>query len=170
MPAEGGYDEYTKALYKKETGLDAPAAPREKNWLQWKADKISAFGKDLYHSVKAVKPGCLVSWAPSIYPWSKEEYLQDWPQWLNEGYADFLMPQLYRYEIGAYENLLKQLSLQLTAEQKKIVFPGILTGLSDGYRVKPEMLKKMISLNRQYGYDGECQFYFESLKVAPKIY
>ena len=170
MPAEGGYDEFTKALFKKETGTDVPLDAKEPAWLQWKADKMSNFGKQLYHAVKKAKPGCLVSWAPSIFPWSKEEYLQDWPTWLRGGYADFIMPQLYRYNLTAYENVLKELNRQVTTEQKNVVFPGILTGLGDGYRITDAMLKEIIQLNRKYGFQGECQFYFESLKSNQKMY
>jgi uncharacterized lipoprotein YddW (UPF0748 family) len=164
MPGEGGYDSTTVALYKKETGKDAPADSKEKDWQQWKADKLSVFGKELYSEIKKAKPGCMVSWAPSIYPWSKEQYLQDWPAWLNGGYADYILPQLYRYNIEAYEKILKELDSQLTAGQKKKVFPGILTSLGDGYLIKPEMLQQIIQLNRQYGFEGECMFYFETLR------
>lgn len=170
MPAEGGYDSATLALYQQQTGKDAPADYKETVWLQWKADQLSAFGKALYQDVKKQKPNCIVSWAPSIYPWSKEQYLQDWPAWLNGGYADYVLPQLYRYNIEAYEKVLKELSKQVTPEQKKKIFPGLLTSLGDGYLVKPEMLQQMIQLNRKYGFEGECLFYFECLRKLDKIY
>ncbi|MFZ9719394.1 MAG: glycoside hydrolase family 10 protein, partial [Chitinophagaceae bacterium] len=170
MPAEGGYDAWTKKQYKKFSGKHPPLQHDAPEWLQWKADQLSAFGKRLYTAVKKEKPGCIVSWSPSIYPWSKEQYLQDWPAWLNGGYADYIMPQLYRYDIKAYEKILKELQLQLTPEQRKRVFPGILTALGDGYLVKPEMLMQMIELNRTYGFEGECLFYFESLKKIDKLY
>ena len=105
----------------------------------------------------------MVTWAPSIYPWSKEQYLQDWPAWLNGGYADLIIPQLYRYNIGAYEKILKELSTQVPDALKYKIFPGILTSLGDGYRVDPIMLKQMMELNRKYGYNGEVFFYYESV-------
>jgi len=104
MPAEGGYDDFTKKLYKKETGKTVPADCRESAWLQWKADKVSAFGKSLYKAVKKKHPGCLVTWSPSIYPWSKEQYLQDWPAWLKGGYADYFC----RSFIGMISLLMKK--------------------------------------------------------------
>lgn len=170
MPAEGGYDSATLALYKQQTGNEAPADPKEPAWLQWKADQVSAFAKALYFEVKCHKPFCVVSWAPSIYPWSKEQYLQDWPAWLNGGYADYVIPQVYRYNILAYENVLKDLSSQVNDEQKKKIFPGILTSLGNGYLVKPVMLQQMIDLNRKYGFTGECLFYFETIRKLDKIY
>jgi uncharacterized lipoprotein YddW (UPF0748 family) len=171
MPSEGGYDAYTMEAYRKEHG---GAAPPENHavgkWVEWRANRLNAFAKELYQSVKKAKPKCLVSWAPSIYPWSKEQYLQDWPAWLNGGYADFIMPQLYRYNMEAYEKILKELDRQVTAEQKQKIFPGILTALGDGYQVREEMLQQMIQLNRKYGFNGECLFYFECLKKLKSVY
>ena len=171
MPSEGGYDDATKILYAAEhLGANTPSNSKDSAWVQWRADKLSNYIQQLYKSVKALKPNCIVSWAPSIYPWSKEQYLQDWPAWLNGGYADYILPQLYRYDLVAYEKILKELSSQVTAQQKKKVFPGILTSLGDGYRIKDDMLKEIIRLNRSYGFEGECLFYFETLRHNKKFY
>ena len=171
MPGEGGYDAYTKEMYAKEHGGAAPPQnSKDSAWTQWRADKLNLYIKNLYAQIKNLKPGYTVSWAPSIYPWSKEQYLQDWPAWLQGGYADEVLPQLYRYDITAYEKIVKELSGQLTAAQKKKVFPGILTSLGDGYRVSSKMYLQMIALNRKYGFTGECNFYYEGLKDLPPVY
>jgi uncharacterized lipoprotein YddW (UPF0748 family) len=167
MPAEGGYDDYTLRLYAAENnGKSPPANPKEPNWLQWKADRLSAFGKELYNSVKSIKPNCLVSWAPSIYPWSKEQYLQDWPRWLKDGYADLIIPQVYRYKLDAYEQTLKAIESQIPREMKYKIIPGILTSLGDGYRATDATLRSMIELNRKYGYAGEVLFYYETIRES----
>ncbi len=171
MPSEGGYDAITKQLYAAEhAGALPPLDYKDTAWVQWRANKLSSYIKELYKKVKEIKPNCIVSWAPSIYPWSKEQYLQDWPAWLNGGYADNILPQLYRYDIKAYEKILKELNKQVTKEQKQKIFPGILTSLGDGYRVTDEMLKQMIKLNRKYGFNGECLFYFETLRTNTNFY
>lgn len=165
MPSEGGYDELTKKMYAAEhMGNMPPSNSKDSAWIQWRADKLSAYIKTLYQSVKKVKPTCVVSWAPSIYPWSKEQYLQDWPAWLNGGYADFVFPQLYRYDIKAYQKIIDELNGQVTEEQKARIVPGILTALGDGYLVKKELLQQMIDYNKKNGYQGVCTFYFESLR------
>ena len=171
MPSEGGYDILTKKMYAAENeGATPPLNSKDTAWVQWRANKLSAYIKDLYTKIKTVKKQCTVSWAPSIYPWCKEQYLQDWPAWLNGGYADYLLPQLYRYDIAAYEKILKELSTQVTSKQKNKIFPGLLTSLGDGYRVKEDMLLQMIKLNRQYGFKGECLFYFETLRTNTNFY
>lgn len=171
MPSEGGYDDYTKSVYAKEhDGAAPPMDSKKPQWLEWRAGKLNAYIKNLYAKVKAQKKSYIVSWAPSIYPWSKEQYLQDWPAWLNGGYADEILPQLYRYDIKAYEKILKELDEQVTPAQKGKVFPGLLIGLGDGYQVKQEMLEGMIELNRKYGFGGECTFYYEGLKKLTPFY
>ncbi len=171
MPSEGGYDEVTKKMYAEEhSGSLPPENSKDTAWVQWRADKLSNYIKQLYQSVKAANPKCIVSWAPSIYPWSKEQYLQNWPAWLNEGYADYIFPQLYRYNIEAYKKIIDELNTQVTAAQKSKIVPGILTSLGDGYLVKKEMLQKMIAYNRKNGYKGECTFYFETLRRLGKYY
>ncbi|HEU4471955.1 MAG TPA: family 10 glycosylhydrolase [Flavisolibacter sp.] len=171
MPSEGGYDDYTKSLYAKENnGASPPADSKNAAWLQWRADKLNAYIKDLYSRIKAEKKSYIVSWAPSIYPWSKEQYLQDWPAWLNGGYADEILPQCYRYDLKAYEKTIVDLDKQVTPEQKSKVFPGVLIGLGDGYQIKQELLEQMIQINRQYGFKGECTFYYEGMKKLTPFY
>lgn len=168
MPAEGGFDAYTASLYKKDKNLGLPFDnPKDEAFLQWKADKLSLFCKSLYEDVKHQRSTCLVSWAPSIYPWSKEQYLQDWPTWLKGGYADFVIPQLYRYKLADYEKILKELSTQVSPSLLKKVYPGILTSLGDGYQASPDMMQQMISLNRKHGFEGEVFFYYETLNRMP---
>jgi uncharacterized lipoprotein YddW (UPF0748 family) len=171
MPSECGYDAVTQNSYKAEHGGAVPPVDsKDSVWVQWRADKLSAYCKQLYQSVKAAKPNCIVSWAPSIYPWSKEQYLQDWPAWLNGGYADYIFPQLYRYDITAYKKIIDELNGQVTNAQKSKIVPGILASLGDGYLVNKEMLQQMIDYNRKNGYNGECTFYFETLKRLGKYY
>ncbi len=173
MPAEGGYDDYTKNLFAKEhNGNAVPENAKEPAFVQWKADKLSLFGKEIYEIVKQKKPNCLVTWAPSLYPWSKEEYLQDWPQWLKNGYADYIIPQLYRYKIEDYEKILKQLNSLVAEEFKAKVYPGILTSLGDGnYQSSRQLTDSMLQLNRKYGFKGEVFFYYETLnRLSGLIY
>ena len=82
---------------------------------------------------------------------------------MPKGYADFIIPQLYRYKIDAYEKILKELDAQVPPELKNKVFPGILTSLGDGYQATRELTNQMIHLNRRYGFNGEVFFYFETL-------
>ncbi|MFZ9877445.1 MAG: glycoside hydrolase family 10 protein [Chitinophagaceae bacterium] len=172
MPAEGGFDSYTRSLFLKENPTkNFPDQPKDSLFIQWKANHLSAFGKKVYDAVKSTRKDCIVSWAPSIFPWSKEEYLQDWPAWLKGGYADWIIPQLYRYNLPAYEKILKQLRTQIPDTLMDKVFPGVLTSLGDGYQADADLMKSMIRLNRENGFNGEVFFYFETLnRIAFNLY
>jgi uncharacterized lipoprotein YddW (UPF0748 family) len=169
MPSEGGYDPYTAELYRREKGAQPPENHLDPEWLQWRADKLSQFAETVYHAVKAVKPSCQVSWSPSIFPWSKENYLQDWIKWLDGGYADFVIPQVYRYDFELYQGELLKLKSQIGPDLQKRVFPGILTSLGDGYAIESSLLARKIKLNREEGFGGECLFYFEFLRPKTKV-
>ena len=107
LPVEGEYSRYTIQLYEKEhPGVPPPENFPDPEWLRWRAGRLTAFAEKAYKEVKALKPDVLVSWAPSVYPWSLEEHLQDWPAWVNGGWGDLVLPQVYRYGIDDYMRTL----------------------------------------------------------------
>ena len=167
-PVEGGYSAYTVELYKAEHGGAAPPRDfRDPAWVQWRADKLSAFGERVYDAVKAVDPLMQVSWSPSVYPWSKQEYLQDWPAWIRGGYADLVHPQNYRYTVEAYRATLESMTpaaLGLDPDVASKIYPGILMRVGD-YTVPAEALKQELAINRELGFNGEVFFFYEGLRV-----
>jgi uncharacterized lipoprotein YddW (UPF0748 family) len=170
-PIRGGYDSLTTFIYKSEhAGNNPPHDYHDSEWTDWRAKKMNAFGKALYTNVKKIKPNVLVAHAPSIFPWSKEHYLQDWPTWLSEGYTDVIMPQVYRYNIDAYRKTLDDMVKQVGPAQLHKVFPGLLTSLADGYLIKEPFLQQCIEYNRSKGIGGEAFFYFEGLRRNPSFY
>jgi len=170
-PIRGGYDSYTISQYRSEHEGDYPPSTyTDSAWTNWRAKRMNAFGKAMYAHVKKIKANVMVAHAPSIFPWSKEHYLQDWPTWLNEGYTDVVMPQVYRYNLDAYKRTLDELVGQVSQSQLKKVFPGMLTSLADGFLVNDELLKACIQYNRKKGIKGEAFFYFEGLRRSPDFY
>ncbi len=160
VPSLAGYDPYTVAEYKKQHNRLAPPVNHlDSNWIQWRAKRLNAFGKDLYQSVKAAKPNVTVSMAPSIYPWSLQEYLQDWPTWLREGYVDYVVVQFYRYKLDEYEKILQE-AIQQVGAKKDRLYAGVLSSLGNGYLASPGLLKGMHDLNQKYGLPGEVFFYY----------
>jgi uncharacterized lipoprotein YddW (UPF0748 family) len=172
LPSEGGYSEYTRELYYREAGTYPPDDSREPGWLQWKADKLTEFGGRLYHMVKEIRPELIVSMSPSIYPWSKEEYLQDWPEWIRRGQVDILHPQCYRYDIDSYKQTVEDVAFYAGIESRNgeqyidlppiVVAPGVL--IKAGHRYNgPEYVKEAVRFNRQHGMQGEVYFFYEGL-------
>jgi uncharacterized lipoprotein YddW (UPF0748 family) len=170
LPSHAGYDDYTKQLYKTETGKDVPSNPTETAFVNWKADKLTAYATSLYNAVKAARSSCLVTWAPSARGWSKDNYLQDWPQWVANGKADWVSPQLYRNEsqgLTSYTSLVDgDLSAVFnTTTLKKKYVPGMLVR-NGGYLPTDAFLAKMIQHNRSKGVMSECTWFYEG--VVPK--
>lgn len=166
IPIEGGYSSYTDSLFRAEhNGKRPPKNFRDPDWQRWRADKLNAFGKQIYQEVKAIKPNLIVSWAPSIFPWAYDEYLQDWPSWLNGGYADLVIPQCYRYDLEQFQSTLDELipDVLKIAPSDKIIFPGILMNVGD-YVMSEDFLLKTVEYNRKKGYQGEVFFYYEGLR------
>ena len=169
-PVRGGYDDYTIAQYKAaHNGAAPPQDYEDSTWVDWRAKRLNAYGKNLYKQIKDIKPNMLVAHAPSIYPWSKEHYLQDWPTWLTEGYTDVVMPQVYRYNYEAYTKTLDELVKQVGPGQLHKVFPGMLTSLADGYLIRESFLDSCVQYNRSKGIKGEAFFYFEGLRRSPEF-
>jgi uncharacterized lipoprotein YddW (UPF0748 family) len=163
MPSTGGYDAYTVDLYKSENGGALPPPnPLESNWVNWRVSKLNQFVKRLNKEVKALKPSIQLTMSPSPFPWGRDEYLQDWPTWVDSGWVDAVIPQCYRYDIAAYNaSLLQQKSFHRNT--KVPLYPGILLR-SGTYTATDGFLSQMIQSNRNNGFKGEVFFFFEGIK------
>ncbi len=171
MPVEAGYEEYTINKYMEEhNGAKPPKDFRDSAWVNWRANILNNYMGEIYKTVKAIKPKVIVSMAPSIFPWSKEEYLQDWPMWVKQRYVDLVIPQLYRQNIDDYIKILDDIvKTQLTKEELKKFYPGILLKVGS-YYPSEQLLKDMIKENRKRDINGEVFFFYEGLKKYPNIF
>jgi uncharacterized lipoprotein YddW (UPF0748 family) len=166
LPVEGGYSSFTRALYRQDHGgKDPPYRERDSAWVEWRAARLTAFAGRLYREVRNVKPDMIVSWAPGIYPWSKKEYLQDWPAWVRSGSADVVIPQVYRYNVQSYRQTLAAQGKDSVgiAGHSVHIFPGILIK-AGGYVIPPDTLIAFMEENRIRRYHGECFFFYEGLR------
>jgi uncharacterized lipoprotein YddW (UPF0748 family) len=166
LPSNGGYNASVTELYKLETGRTAPSNNLDAHWLQWRADKLSDFGAYIFKHIKALKGNQMVSWSPSPFSWSLQNYLQDWPTWLKNGIVDHLHPQLYRYNFNDYKAAFDQaLNNMAPFSFKELIFsPGVLVGVGSGDSITPEILDQKLAYNRQRGIEGETYFYYERIR------
>ncbi len=164
MPTLAGYDPYTTSMYRAEhNGIDPPDDPKDEDWIRWRADILNAFMERLHQKVREADPGITISMAPSIFPWSLEEYLQDWPAWVQNGWVDEIIPQVYRYDIGKYRAALHEIvEHQVSPENRHILFPGMLIKVGD-YLADTNFISQMIVENRRHGLDGEVFFFYEGI-------
>jgi uncharacterized lipoprotein YddW (UPF0748 family) len=171
LPSEAGYDPKTISMFSNENdGKMPPNDPKETVWLDWKAGKMNDFMKRIHDELKAIKPTTVISMSPSIYNWSKIEYLQDWPLWVKNGWVDMVCPQVYRYQFERYQKEIALIKQQVGEEKlRTVVFPGILLRVGD-YYAPVDFLEKMIAENRKYGINGEVFFYYEGMKKYPEFF
>ncbi len=164
LPSEGGYDLGTVERYRSSFGKNPPKNPKDRQWLQWRADILTDFLARLYGEVKAVNPNLLVSMAPNIYDWAFKEYLQDSPAWLEQGLVDIIHPLIYRRDFKSYKGMVDQLiNHQFTHVTLPKLAPGILMK-AGSYRMTPEYLLQVIEYNRTCGIAGEVFFFYEGLR------
>lgn len=171
MPSESGYDPYTVDLYKKQhNGAEPPENHKDSAWVEWRSNLLTDFMGKIYSEVKAIKKDVIVSVSPSIHPFAKEEYLQDWTTWVRKGYVELVCPQLYRYNIEAYKKLLDDIyGGQIEKKDLHRFYPGILVKLGK-YYPSQEFLLQMIEANRKVGLKGEVLFFYEALKHYPELF
>ena len=163
MPSEGGYDAYTVNMYKAENGgLEPPTNTKDAGWLQWRAKKLNAFMKRIYTEVKAIKPNIKVMMAPSVYPFSLNEYLQDWPTWVDSSWVDVLIPQVYRHDIPAYRTTMQN-QKQYFKNKLSLYTPGVLVKIGSDLKTD-QFVTDMVQANRAEGLKGEVFFFYEGVK------
>jgi len=165
MPSEGGYSDFTRSLFAQEMGKEVPNSPYEEEFLNWKADKLTEYASSLYRSVKEVNDQLTISFAPSIYPWSKEQYLQDWPAWIEAGAVDELIPQAYRWEIERYKSTIDE-TLEFfensDGSENVVWYPGLIIKAGSRYNGF-DYVDEAVRYNRSKGIDGEVYFFYEGL-------
>jgi uncharacterized lipoprotein YddW (UPF0748 family) len=162
LPAEFGYDDFTVNLYKQENkGKLPPTNPKDPAWIQWRADKITAFTQQLFRDIKAQKSQVIFALSPNNYDFSLNHSLQDWRRWEREGYIEELTIQVYRDSLTSFTSELDKPEVK-AARQHIPVAIGILSGL----RSKPvpmSQIKTQVQIVRDRHFAGMSFFFYETL-------
>ncbi len=164
LPTECGYNPEILSDYKKENNGAVPSHPKnDTRWVDWRANKLNQFAKRIFTELKAIRPSIKIAMAPSIFPFAKTEYLQDWPTWVENGWVDLISPQIYRYDIAAYRGELnKIINQQIPTNKQGILAPGVLLKVGT-YKPTETFLQEMIDENRLRNLNGEVFFFYEGL-------
>ncbi|MGD1853543.1 MAG: glycoside hydrolase family 10 protein [Leptolyngbyaceae cyanobacterium] len=160
LPVEFGYDDYTRSLYKAETGRDVPNDPHNPQWVKWRADHLTEFVKTLNADLKARRRDLIFSVAPNPYDFAYKGQLQDWLTWVRQGWVDELIVQIYRNNLGDFRKQLYTSSIRET-QQKIPTAAGILTGLRNA-PVPIRFIESKVRAARSSGL-GMSFFFYESL-------
>lgn len=110
----------------------------------WRRSNIDAFIQGLYEGVKAIKPSMVVGispfgiWRPGNPPGitgldAFDELSADSRKWMQQGWLDYLAPQLY-WTLDGNEDRFRQLDAWWRSQNPhgRYVFPGLYTSHVDG--------------------------------------
>jgi len=160
LPRAFGYDPFTTALYRRETGKVPPANEADPAWIRWRADKITAFMARLKQAMGQTRPGSLLSVSPNYYDHAYKLQLQDWLTWVRRGIADEVLIQIYRDDLDSFVPHLTRPEV-LESRTRLPVAMAVMAG----QRSKPaaiELVSQQVEAARASGL-GIGLFYFESL-------
>ncbi len=163
FPVEG-FDQDAADQFKSKHGR-FPTVPRDGLWMQFRADILTQFLKDLCSQVREIGldkgKELLISMAPHPRDFGFKEYLQDTPKWLE--LIDMMHPQLYRRKPEDYITLSGLEFQGLSSNQIAKISPGIL--MKEGnFRISNTHLEEVVRHNRSQGCAGEVFFFFEGLR------
>jgi uncharacterized lipoprotein YddW (UPF0748 family) len=162
LPAEFGYDKFTVDLYKNEhQGKLPPQDPKNEEWINWRADKITLLMRDLFVAIKAANPKAIVSISPNPQTFAKSFFLQDWAKWERQGLVEELIIQVYRDKLETFIGELQNPAVKMASQHIPVAI-GILTGV----KPKPVSMKQIqsqVEAVRKQGLAGVSFFFYETL-------
>ncbi|MBT9317559.1 glycoside hydrolase family 10 protein [Leptothoe spongobia TAU-MAC 1115] len=162
LPAVYGYDPYTVDLYRQEHHGQAPPADHfDPEWTRWRADKITDVMRRTFDVVKARQPKAIFSVSPNPHEFAYKYFLQDWDTWVNRGYVEELIVQLYRSDLGRFVWEMNRPPAQ-AARRHIPTAVGVLSGLR-GRPVPMERIQEQVGAVRDRSYAGVSFFFYESL-------
>ncbi|MGB3495238.1 MAG: family 10 glycosylhydrolase, partial [Elainellaceae cyanobacterium] len=169
MPIELGYDAYTVTQYKADHGGDEPPSDRQDpEWLEWRSQQVTTLMERIVQRVRAIKPDCIISLSPNPSDFAYENYAQDWNTWLENGWLDELIVQVYRTDLSSFTSVLNDSTLQSQRQQTSTSI-GILTGLKN--RPMPaSQIQEQVETARDRQYAGVSFFFYESLGDRNELY
>lgn len=161
-PAEFGYDDYTVKLYQQEhQGHLPPQDAQDSAWVQWRADKITAYVESLFKAIKQHNSQAIVSVSPNPQHFSLNSFLLDWYRWERKGLIEELIVQVYRDSNQSFIQELEQPEI-LAAKTHIPVGIGVLSGLK-GRPILWQKIDQQVKIAREQKFAGISFFFYETL-------
>jgi uncharacterized lipoprotein YddW (UPF0748 family) len=177
FPDQHHYDAYVREA----RAAKQPVLPRS----DWRRAHVDAFVFDLYRRVKAIKPEVLVGvspfgiWRPGVPAGvdgfdAYEHLAADARRWLNEGWMDYCVPQLYWLTDAPKQPFVPLLSWwQGENRRARHLWPGLnasRVGVAEGSRPgwSPAEITRQIDLSRRAGTRGVVLYSVVALRQAAR--
>jgi uncharacterized lipoprotein YddW (UPF0748 family) len=159
------YDDYTRKIFKEETGYDPLEITPSNNpeawnlWNKWREKQISTFVERIYGEVKALNPE--VDLSTAVFPEVSDaidQKFQNWIEWVEAGFMDFITPMVYsadsKYVANTTEGFLNNM--------KSPVLSYI--GLAPFIGFTDDLLVNQVNGVYEKGSAGQVQFAYHNLK------
>jgi len=171
MPVEMGYDDFTRDLYRKETGQPLPADPREPAFVRWRAEKITDFARRYARELRKERPDLRISVSPAPFPWSYDHYCCDWPAWTQfegaERWDEFVV-QNYRLDFPRTRASIQEGFAQVGKRRSDLI-AGIRV-VGEGPDMPSADLLQSIRFARESGLGGHVLWFSRGvLDVYPDV-
>ncbi len=160
-PVEMGYDPYTVALYRQETGVEPPRDHTNRIWMTWRRRKLTGLLRELRERLGREALPKRISLSPGPFRFAYNHWLQDWELWAVGELIEDLVVQNYAYSLKGFAKDLDQPALRKARQWGMPVQIGVLAGFGKRTTPMPVLAEKM-RLSHERGY-GVIFFYWEGL-------
>ncbi len=152
----GCYCDGCRRRFQSETGLPVEHWPQDcysgslkERYRQWRCEQITRLVAAVAREAKSLRPELKISAAVfGDYPSCRDSVGQDWVQWIDAGYLDFVCPMDYTNDDARFVSLVRR---QRDLPQRRIpLYPGIGAWQMPG----EDQVIGQIVLARELGADG----------------
>lgn len=123
---EYGYEASTVAAYQAQYGSNPPTNVNNSTWVAFREGLVNQVMGQAFATIKAANASVVVSSSPvGSYGWT--QHMQRWDQWVNGGYIDLVVPQMYMTSLSSFQT---EFNTQRTAAGSNVAKLGV------GYRAQ----------------------------------
>lgn len=118
-----GYHPVAVERFNAETGRSGLPQPGDPAWVEWRKDQISDFLERVSEAVWATKPWVRISVTPVTFDGlqgSQDSCLQDWPEWVERGVVDIVVPQIYSARTRGFQRAVVEWSEPYLREMARL--------------------------------------------------
>lgn len=128
FPAAYCYNTSCREKYKAQCGVDPmeiqPLTEQFVSWGLWREDLVNSFVQNVAQNVRAINPKIKISAAVGSFPdQARISLLQNWVNWVDNKWVDFLAPMDYTANTDTFRNMVT--TELLAVGDKTIVMPGL---------------------------------------------
>lgn len=125
---EYGYEDCTAQLYFAQYGTNPPTNKNNATWVRFRELLVNTLVLQAHDAIKAANPEIVVSSSPTG-SYGITQHMQRWSDWVQGGYMDLVMPQMYLTTLSGFSSEFNTQAAQI---------PGQLDRLGVGFRASED--------------------------------